>query len=277
MAQIQNDDFSKLEYTGWQRVADKYMDNWAKLTRQFIEPLLDAAHIHKGMKVLDVACGPGLVSEKIYKRKALPVGIDFSPEMIKLAKQLYPHLTFEEGDAQQLPFNDASFDAVVMNFGMLHLPHPLQAMKEAFRVLKKNGRFAFTVWAGAAKSPASKVVNDAKEKYSDMNVPMPAAPPYDYFGDKENCKNFINDAGFNPQTMIYKTKLIKWKVPSAVFSFEAELNAGVRNAAFFRQQSEETLQKIKQAIEQGMQQFKKDRAYHLPFRGYIVSAEKSVP
>ena len=86
MAQIQNDDFSKLEYAGWQRVADKYLDNWAKLTRQFIEPLLDAANIYKGMKVLDVACGPGLVAEKIYKRKALPVGIDFSPEMIKLAK-----------------------------------------------------------------------------------------------------------------------------------------------------------------------------------------------
>ena len=276
MSTIQNDDFSKLEYTGWQRVAGKYMDNWAMLTRQFILPLLDAANVGKGMKVLDVACGPGLVSEKIYQRKALPVGIDFSPEMITLARQLYPHIKFEEGDAQQLPYKNAFFDSVVMNFGMLHLPLPLQAMKEAYRVLKKNGRFAFTVWAGAAKSPASKVVNDAKEKYADMNVPMPAAPPYAYFEDKENCKRFLNDAGFDPQTMQYKTKLVKWKVPTAGFYFDAELNAGVRNAAFLRQQSEKTLQKIKISIEQGMQQFKTNEGYNLPFRGYIIAAEKTV-
>ncbi len=275
MLQNQPDDFSKLEYSGWQRVANKYMDNWAKLTQQFIQPLLDTANVTKGMKVLDVACGPGLVSGKIYQRNALPVGIDFSPEMINLAKQLYPHLKFEEGDAQQLPYKNASFDCVVMNFGMLHLPKPLQAMKEAYRVLKKNGRFAFTVWAGAAKSPASKVVNDAKEKFADMNVPMPPAPPYDYFENKDNCKRFLGDAGFDPQTMIYKTKLVKWKVPTAVFLFEAELNAGVRNAAFLRQQTEETLKKIKLSIEQGMQKFKINDAYNLPFRGYIVAAEKT--
>ena len=276
MSTIQTDDFSKLEYTGWQSVAGKYMENWAILTRQFIEPLLNAANVGKGMKVLDVACGPGLVSEKIYQRKALPVAIDFSPEMINLGKKLYPHLRFEEGDAQQLPFKNKFFDAVVMNFGMLHLSQPLQAMKEANRVLKKNGRFAFTVWAGAAKSPASKVVNDAKEKFADMNVPMPAAPPYDYFGDKENCKDFLKDAGFSPQTMIYKTKLVKWKVPTAGYIFEAELNAGVRNAAFLRKQSEKTLEKIKRFIEQGMQQFKTNGGYDLPFRGYIVAAEKTV-
>ena len=76
--------------------------------------------------------------------------------------------------------------------------------------------------------------------------------------------------------MIYKTKLVKWKVPTAGFIFEAELNAGVRNAAFLRKQSEETLEKIKRFIEQGMQQFKTNEGYDLPFRGYIVAAEKTV-
>ena len=63
-----------------------------------------------------------------------------------------------------------------MNFGMLHLPQPLQAMKEAWRVLRKNGMFAFTVWS-PSNSPAAKVMNDAKEKFADMSVSMPAAPP----------------------------------------------------------------------------------------------------
>ena len=274
MLEIQNDDFSKLEYAGWQRVADKYLDHWAKLTGQFIEPLLDAANVIKGMRVLDVACGPGIVSEKIYERGASPVGIDFSPEMIRLARQSYPHLEFSEGDAQELSYEDASFDCVVMNFGMLHLPKPLQAMKEANRVIRKKGRFAFTVWPGPTKSPAPKVMNEAKEKFADMNVSMPAAPPYDYFGDKETCKNFLSEAGFDPQTMKYETKLAIWKVPTAGFLFEVELNAGVRTAAFLHKQSTETLKKIKLSVEEGMQQFKTNEGYDLPFLGCIIAVEK---
>jgi len=81
------------------------------------------------MKVLDVAYGPGIVSKKIHERKASPVGIDFfSPEMIKLTKSSCLYIEFYESDAPELPFGDAVFDAVVMNFGMLHLPRPLQAM-----------------------------------------------------------------------------------------------------------------------------------------------------
>ena len=275
MTLIQKDEFSKLEYEGWQRVAGQYLAKWAKLTQLFIEPLLDAANVGKTMKVLDVACGPGIVSEMIRARKAVPVGIDFSPEMIKLARFYYPSIDFFEGDAQQLQFDNASFDAVVMNFGMLHMPQPLQAMKEAGRVLRKKGRFAFTVWASPEKSPASRVMNDAKAKFADMNVSLPAAPPYDYFEDQENCRSFLSQAGFDAKTLHYETRLVTWLVPTAGFLFEAELNGGVRNAAFLRQQSPEVLQKIKQAAEEGMQQFKVNEGFKLHFLGCIISAEKN--
>lgn len=274
MLKIQDDDFSKLEYEGWQRVADQYNDHWAHLTRQFIEPLLNAAGVSKGKKVLDVACGTGIVSDEIMTRQASPVGIDFAPEMVKKAQQAYSHIEFLLGDAQQLPFDDASFDCVVMNFGMLHLPQPMLAMKEAYRVLRPKGRYAFTVWASAEKSPAAKVMKDAKEKFADMNVPMPEAPPYDYFEDKENCISFLGQAGFDTQTLIYETLLVTWVVPTAGFLFDAELNAGVRNAAFLRQQTPEDLKKIKLAFEQGIEQFKVDEGYKLPFLGCLIEVEK---
>lgn len=273
MLQIRDDDFSKLEYEGWQRVAGQYIDVWAKLTQQFIEPLLNAAKVGNGMSVLDVACGPGIVSQKILARNAVPVGIDFSPEMIKLAKLSYPHIEFYEGDAQQLSIEDASFDCVVMNFGMLHLPQPLQAMKEAWRVLRKNGMFAFTVWS-PSNSPAAQVMNESKEKFADMNVPMPSAPPYDYFQDRQNCSAFLGQAGFDPETIHFEMKLVKWLVPDAGFFFDAELNAGVRNAAFLLQQTPENLMKIKKAVEEGVQQFKVRNGYELPFMGCIIAAGK---
>ena len=54
MSQIMDDDFSKLEYEGWQRVAGQYLDCWANLTKNFIEPLLNATKVSKDMKVLDL-------------------------------------------------------------------------------------------------------------------------------------------------------------------------------------------------------------------------------
>lgn len=274
MSKIKDDDFSRLEYEGWQRVADQYNSHWAHLTRQFIEPLLDAAGVNKGKKVLDVASGTGIVSEKIVARQALPIGIDFAPEMVRLARLSYPDIEFLQEDAQQLPFEDASFDCVVMNFGMLHLPRPLDAMKEACRVLRQGGRYAFTTWASAANSPAAKVMNDAKEKFANMQVPMPEAPPYDYFADKDSCVAFLSQAGFDTQSLFYETRLVSWLVPTAGFLFDAELNAGVRNAAFLRQQLPEDLQKIRLAFEQGVQQFKTDEGYRLPFLGCIIAVEK---
>ena len=85
MPNVLQDDFSKLEYEGWSRVSDLYDQSWANLTKQFIEPLLNAVNIQPGMKVLDVACGPGYVSQAIYSRGATATGVDFSASMIALA------------------------------------------------------------------------------------------------------------------------------------------------------------------------------------------------
>jgi len=81
--------FQKLEYEGLQRVAGLYETTWASLTRQFIDPLIQTAGIRKGMKVLDVACGPGYVTKALNDMNAIVTGLDFSPEMLGLAKKNY--------------------------------------------------------------------------------------------------------------------------------------------------------------------------------------------
>ena len=72
------DEFAHFEHEGWQRVADKYDSVWSSLTRQFIPYLIDAAQVLPGMSLLDVACGPGYVSDATRKLGAIPMGIDFS-------------------------------------------------------------------------------------------------------------------------------------------------------------------------------------------------------
>src|SRR5436190_9090083 len=107
------DAFTKFEHEGWQRVADKYDSTWSTSTRQFIPPLLDAANVSGKMSILDVGCGPGYVSIAAAERGAIPIGLDFSTEMIAIAKKMSPKIEFRQGDAQNLPFPGASFDRVI--------------------------------------------------------------------------------------------------------------------------------------------------------------------
>src|SRR6266496_2452787 len=121
------DDFARFEHEGWQGVADKYDSVWSPLTRQFIPYLLTDAKLAPGLSVLDVACGPGYVSAAAKQLGAVPTGVDFSKKMLAIASRTFPGIDFIEGDAQRLPFADASFDRAVMNFWLLHLSQPEKA------------------------------------------------------------------------------------------------------------------------------------------------------
>src|SRR5436189_5586680 len=92
------DDFTRFEHVGWERVADKYDTVWSSLTRQFIPHLISAAQVSAGMSVLDVACGPGYVSAALKDMAAVPTGIDFSQNMIVIAKTMFPDISFLQGE-----------------------------------------------------------------------------------------------------------------------------------------------------------------------------------
>src|SRR5262245_40288521 len=139
--------FRQFEHRGWQKIPQQYHQAFGELTTQSIEPLLDAAAVKKGTKVLDIGTGPGYVAAAAAKRGATVIGIDFSATMIAEAQKRNPDVKFREGDAEQLPFDNDLFDAAVVNFGILHLARPDQALAEACRVLRPGGRFGFTVWA----------------------------------------------------------------------------------------------------------------------------------
>ena len=150
------DEFTQFEHAGWERVADKYDSVWSSLTRQFIPHLIDDAKVTAGMSVLDVACGPGYLSATAKELGAIPIGIDFSEKMIAIAKEMFPDTTFRQGDAKELPFEDRSFDRVLINFGLLHLSHPEKACAEACRVLKSGGRLGLPSGRGQSRIPEPK-------------------------------------------------------------------------------------------------------------------------
>jgi SAM-dependent methyltransferase len=270
-----DDDFARFEHEGWERVASKYDSVWSLLTRQFIPYLINAAEVKAGMSVLDVACGPGYVSDVARKAGAIPTGIDFSEKMLTIAKTTFPDLSFIQGDAQNLPFEDASFDRVLVNFGLLHLSLPEKGCAEACRVLKSGGRFGFTVWAGPQENPGARIVNDAIEAHGDMNVGLPEGPPHYLYGDRHECQKVLEQAGFDGNSMNYDTHTVEWRLPSASYFFKAERDAGVRTAGLLARQSPEKLDAIRIAIENSIRRYARGSEIVLPMAARVVVVSKA--
>jgi len=266
--------FTEFEHEGWERVAHKYDSVWSGSTRQFIGPLLDAAEVEAGMSVLDVGCGPGYVSAAVAERSAIPLGMDFSREMVGIAKSMFPQIEFREGDAQKLPFADASFDRVLANFALLHLADPEHACAEACRVLKTGGRFGFTTWARVEENPFVKIVDDALQAHANLNVELPPGPPYYLFENPEEFRNALGRAGFDGASMIFKVHRIEWKVPTARFVFEAEKTAGVRTAGLLARQTPGALRAIEAAIEKAVQPYARGDSFAIPKGAYVVAVTK---
>jgi len=266
--------FAKFEHEGWQRVAGKYDAAWASSTRQFIPPLLDAAEVSKGMSVLDVGCGPGYVSAAAAARGANARGLDFSKEMIGIAQRMFPGIEFQEGDAQNLPFVNATFDRVLANFTLLHVSDPERACAEACRVLKPVGKFGFTVWAAPEENPYAKMIDDAIREHADVEVDLPAGPPHHLFSGREDFRRALAQAGFDGESMIFKVHSIYWNVPTTRFPFDAEHAAGVRTAGLLARQTPARLHAIQSAIEESVRCYAKGDGFAIPTSAYIIAASK---
>ena len=264
--------FHAFEQTGWQRSAGFYADAFGALTAQTAGPMLDAVGASQGTRLLDVASGPGFIAGAAASRGAAIVGLDFSAAMVAEARRRLPALTFQEGDAQALPFDAASFDAVVMNFGLLHLARPDAALAEAHRVLCAGGRYALTVWAGPERAVGFGMVLRAVETFGNKHVPLPEGPPFFRFSDAAERRRTLEAVGF---TNVEVRELpLTWRVTSADAVFEALSRGGVRTAAVLRAQTPEALEAIRIAVRKDVEAYASDGGFTLPMPAILASATR---
>src|SRR5688572_12161452 len=132
------------------QVVPALMEEWAPR-------VADAADIRRGDRVLDVACGTGVLARAAASRagsSGTVTGLDRNPGMLAVASRLSPTLRWQQGTAEALPFPDQSFDAVISQFGLMFVPEPAVALREMMRVLAPGGRLAVAVWASLSDTPA---------------------------------------------------------------------------------------------------------------------------
>ncbi|HEY9651102.1 MAG TPA: methyltransferase domain-containing protein [Coleofasciculaceae cyanobacterium] len=264
--------FREFEYQGWQQSVEQYHSSFGSLTNQMIDPLLKAVKTQTGTKLLDIATGPGYVATAAHKRQCQVIGLDFSESMLAKARQLNPQLEWVQGSAESLPFPDGQFDAVVMNFGILHLAEPQQAIQEAFRVLRRPGKFAFTVWDVPEKSIGLKLIYEAIQAYGDLEVSIPEGPPFFYFSQPENSINALQKAGFTKSSI--EQIDLNWQLSNADELFDAFYKGTARTGGLLRRQSAENFENIRVAVHQKTSSYLKENQLVLPMSALIVSGEK---
>jgi len=266
------DSFHDFEHAGWERAADHYAEAFGQLTTEAGESLLDGVGIWSGSYLLDVATGPGFVAAAAARRGARVIGVDFSSRMISEARRRHSGIDFREGDAERLNFDDGLFDAVVMNFGLLHLARPEAALSEAHRVLRAGGRYGFSVWAGPNEAVGFGLVLRAIEEHGRNEVELPEGPPFFRFSAVDESRRSLEQCGFEDVSV--KQLALTWRMTSPDAVYEALSKGGVRTSALLRAQTPEAQEAIRVAVRRSVEDYARDGAYSIPMPAVLAVGTK---
>ena len=167
------------------------------LFEEWVPRLVAAAGVRSGQRVLDVACGTG-VATRAAARAVAPsgtaVGIDLNAAMIAVARGKAPELEWHEGAAEALPFDDASFDAVMSQFGLMFFADQAAALREMWRVLQPTGRLAVAVWGSLEQTPGYAGVTSLLSRLFGDAVADLLRSPYS-LGDVGRLERLMAEAG----------------------------------------------------------------------------------
>jgi SAM-dependent methyltransferase len=167
--------------------------------------LVKRARVHAGQRVLDIACGTGVVSVTAARLGARVTGLDLTSALLERAGEnariAGVQIDWHEGDVEHLPFDNASFDVVLSEFGHIFAPRPEVAVGEMLRVLKPGGTIAFSTWP-----PELFVGRMFMLTASYLPAPPPGIAPPPLWGDpsvvRQRLGAAVKDVHFDRATMV---------------------------------------------------------------------------
>jgi SAM-dependent methyltransferase len=184
--------------------------------------IADMAGMGSGDRVLDVACGTGALAcaalERVGPRGSV-MGIDINPDMLSVARRKSERIEWHEGRAESLPFDDASFDAVGSQFGMMFFEDRAAALREMMRVLKPGRRMAVAVCGAVEDSPGYGLLADLLQRIFGQRVADSFRAPF-VLGDSAQLRSTCTEAGLDGARVEQREELVRFDSIDAMISTE---------------------------------------------------------
>jgi ubiquinone/menaquinone biosynthesis C-methylase UbiE len=262
----------RVQRYGWDRAVVAYEHGW----RAQLEPahvlMLNVLTLRPGDRVLDIACGTGLVSLRMAEavdKEGVVVGTDISGEMVGAARRIAAergvgNARFERSDAEALPFESGFFDAAACALGLMYVPDPVRALREMRRVLRPGGKAAAAVWGARHKCGWAEIF-----PITDARVASEVCPMFFHLGTQDTLADTFAAAGFTDIRAERLTTTLRYA--NADDALEAVFRGGPVALAYSRF-DERTRRAVNGEYLDSIAAYRADDGYRLPGEFVITVA-----
>jgi ubiquinone/menaquinone biosynthesis C-methylase UbiE len=246
---------------------------WAPLVIALADP-------KPGERVLDIACGTGVVARLAAERVGRTgdvVGLDLNPGMLTVAAAVAANapatsasITWREASAMKMPLSDAAFDVAYCQLGLQFFPDRPAALREMHRVLASNGRLGLMVWRGIEHSPGFRALAAALERYVSAEAAGIMRAPFS-LAEADELRTLIAAAGFREITIRPVAATVRF--PSAARLVQ-DYAAGSPLAGHVAKVSDEARAALVSEVGEALQSYVVGGVLAFPIEAHLVSAKK---
>jgi ubiquinone/menaquinone biosynthesis C-methylase UbiE len=194
------------------------------MSKPLTEMMFEHISLQDGDRVLDIACGTGILARVVaerFRNIASIVGVDLNPGMLEVAREHTPttsiSIEWRQGDACTLPLPDHRFDVVFCQHGLQFIPNQVAALREMKRVLVPGGRLVFTVWG--EPTPYQAALAESLRRHVSETAATSCLAPF-ALGDVGIIRNLLDEAGFRT-TEMQKLVLMR-RLPASALDFASQ-------------------------------------------------------